>query len=245
MKRNSLFQKVKWELETAKKVLARNPPICEVRERVDRLHRLGDAFFAVQGEIEDCTTDLEAIASVFNYRAEFEERYYQAKAMYIQMDDGSVLGDDMKDESGSTLQNAVVALLEAQRVLMSNQAVVSTQTNALTAQLEDARLQPPGSRVPVAEPNLDQLLNVRLPPINIPTFNGNRKEWRSFKDLFASTIHNKQTLRDSQKLQYLLSYLEGEAKSLVSSFAITDANYMFGTSFLNDTTRTNTPYFRW
>lgn len=225
VRRNSLFQKVKWELETAKKVLTRNPPLCEVRERVDRLHRLGDAFFAVQGEIEDRTTDLEAIASVFNYRTEFEERYYEAKAMYIQMDEGSVVGDDVNNESNDNLRSAVTALLEAQRVLMSNQAVVSTQTSALTAQLEDARLHPVENRPAAQAQSLDLLLNVRLPPINIPTFKGNRKEWRSFKDLFISTIHSKQSLRDSQKLQYLLSYLDGEAKSLVSSFAITDANY--------------------
>lgn len=69
------------------------------------------------------------------------------------------------------------------------------------------------------------LLIVRLPPISVPSFNGKRKNWRSFKDIYVRTIHSRNALKASLKMQYLLSYLEGDAKRLISSFPISDANY--------------------
>lgn len=66
---------------------------------------------------------------------------------------------------------------------------------------------------------------VKLPQISIPKFTGERKQWRSFKDLFECTIHSRTDLRDSVKMQYLVSYLEGEAKRKVDSYQINDANY--------------------
>ncbi|XP_055584807.1 uncharacterized protein LOC129737670 [Uranotaenia lowii] len=220
-KRNNLFEKIKWELETARKVETRNPPVCEVRERLSRLHTLGTTFFDIQDEIEEQTESLEAVASVFNYRTEFEDRYYAAKAIYSGLEDSSDISEDTEGGSSRGIKNAIETLIQAQQVLLSSQATVSTRTNELTVQLNEMRQIGFQGAHPA-----DQQLNVRLPPINIPIFKGNRKEWQSFKDLYTSTIHNKPTLPNSQKLQYLLSYLDGEAKSLVNSFTITDANYL-------------------
>ncbi|XP_053681580.1 uncharacterized protein LOC128732358 [Sabethes cyaneus] len=68
-------------------------------------------------------------------------------------------------------------------------------------------------------------VDVRLPTLSLPVLSGDRKQWNSFKDLYLSCIHEKR-LKDSVKLQYLLSHLDGDAKKLVSAFAITDANYI-------------------
>ncbi|XP_038106683.1 uncharacterized protein LOC119766295 [Culex quinquefasciatus] len=219
-KRNSLFAKVKRELETAERVKTQNPSLSEVRERLVRLEALGNSFFDVQDQFEDGTsaTTLENLVSVFDYRKEFEDRYYAAKAIYAALDEGSGASDRSFAEPANNLKTAVAALLETQRALLSNQAAHAAQLN----QIQQGN-QPPAGQPAQAQP--DPFINVRLPPINIPKYAGVRKEWLSFKDLFVSTIHSKESLRPSQKLQYLKSLLEGDAASQISSFGISDDNY--------------------
>ena len=44
---------------------------------------------------------------------------------------------------------------------------------------------------------------VKLRPIDNPTFNGNYKYWTEFHDLYKIMIHNNQKLSPCEKLQYL------------------------------------------
>ncbi|XP_045450171.1 uncharacterized protein LOC123658924 [Melitaea cinxia] len=71
----------------------------------------------------------------------------------------------------------------------------------------------------------NNLINVRLPKITIPTFSGNYIEWTSFRDLFVSLIHNNASLDNVQKLHYLKSHLSGEAEQLLRHIPITSSNY--------------------
>ncbi|XP_039453102.1 uncharacterized protein LOC120432034 [Culex pipiens pallens] len=219
-KRNVLFEKVKRELETAKRVKSQEPSLCEVRERLERLQQLGNNFFDVQDEIEDSTpkATLQSLISVFDYRKEFEDRYYEAKSIYVELDEGSVASDVTDVQPANNIQSALAAPLQTQRALLSNQAAQAAQLN----QLQQGSQLAAGQPYP-AQP--DPFIDVRLPPIEIPKFSGDRKAWRSFKDLYVSTIHSKETLQPSQKLKYLKSFLEGDASTHVSSFDISDANY--------------------
>lgn len=67
--------------------------------------------------------------------------------------------------------------------------------------------------------------DVKLPRIQIPTFNGKYEEWQSFYDLFCSLIHSNKSLSPVQKLQYLKSNLSGEPEVLLRNYSITNANY--------------------
>ena len=67
--------------------------------------------------------------------------------------------------------------------------------------------------------------NIKLPPLHLPKFSGDMQGWPEFISLFDSSIHNSGSLQDSQKLQYLLSCLSGEPKTLVSSISIVNENY--------------------
>lgn len=73
--------------------------------------------------------------------------------------------------------------------------------------------------------NSDKSSQVQLPKINIPTFSGKYTEWITFRDLFVSMIHNNSSLDNVQRLQYLKSYLSGEAEQLVRYVQVSDANY--------------------
>nr|XP_018906843.1 PREDICTED: uncharacterized protein LOC109036879 [Bemisia tabaci] len=66
---------------------------------------------------------------------------------------------------------------------------------------------------------------VRLPKIDLKTFDGTRKQWQVFYENFKSLIHDKKSLSGLQKLTYLSSVLKGHAESYVKNVPITEANY--------------------
>ncbi|XP_062538566.1 uncharacterized protein LOC134206850 [Armigeres subalbatus] len=67
--------------------------------------------------------------------------------------------------------------------------------------------------------------HVRLPQIQLQSFDGNIDDWLSFRDLYTSLIHEKQDLPDVEKFHYLKGCLAGEAKALVDPLKITRDNY--------------------
>ncbi|XP_036339791.1 uncharacterized protein LOC118749130 [Rhagoletis pomonella] len=68
--------------------------------------------------------------------------------------------------------------------------------------------------------------NIHLPKIQVPTFSGSYQDWPSFRDLFTGAIDQKTNLTSTQKFHYLKSYLAGEALKLVKHLAPTDSNYL-------------------
>ncbi|XP_058840578.1 uncharacterized protein LOC131696067 [Topomyia yanbarensis] len=210
-KREVVFAKAKWELSVAESLSTRNPSFDEVHERRNKLVELAGNFDRIQTTIEECTSNLEDVASVFNYRLQFDEVYFQIKGIYTAYLDETQ--DRMSNcsvgtgESVNDLRDAIRALVETQQALILHQ------------------IQPTAASATGQVSNHNNPLNVKLPQLNIPVFKGERKNWHSFKDLFVSTIHSRTDLNDSLKMQYLLSYLDGEAKKMVSSFPISDANY--------------------
>ncbi|XP_062710724.1 uncharacterized protein LOC115256684 [Aedes albopictus] len=208
-KREVMFAKVKWELSVAKALHTRNPSCGEVHERREKLTELAENFEAAQTVIEENTSNLMDVTSVFNYRTQFEEIYFNVKDLYTEYLDANqdhVSWHSAGSETSNDLRDAIKALLETQQAMLDRRHAPPQQPAA-------------GGQVPNHEPQ------VKLPQLNIPVFRGERKAWNSFKDLFVSTIHNREDLKPSVKMQYLLSYLDGEAKRMVNSFPITDANY--------------------
>ena len=67
--------------------------------------------------------------------------------------------------------------------------------------------------------------SLKLPAIELPTFDGTYENWMSFQDLFKATVHSDTSLSGAEKMQYLVLSLRGEAASLVKSLQITDNNY--------------------
>lgn len=76
------------------------------------------------------------------------------------------------------------------------------------------------------EPICNKPSNVKLPKLNVPMFNGNLKAWPTFIDLFKSLIHNNKSLTDTEKFQYLLSVLSGEALTLIKNIPLSNDNYL-------------------
>nr|CAI5857751.1 unnamed protein product [Callosobruchus analis] len=73
--------------------------------------------------------------------------------------------------------------------------------------------------------NTNSKTSVKLPDLNLPTFDGNYTEYLQFPDSFSALIHNNNRLSNVEKLHYLRSCLRGEAAKVVCSLKTTDANY--------------------
>ncbi|XP_026471164.1 uncharacterized protein LOC113375440 [Ctenocephalides felis] len=69
------------------------------------------------------------------------------------------------------------------------------------------------------------LMDVKLPDIVLPKFNGEYSEWTAFIDIFNSLIHNNSKLSPVQKLHYLKGALTSSALELISTISITNENY--------------------
>lgn len=82
-----------------------------------------------------------------------------------------------------------------------------------------------GSASPVSDfANVNQISNVRLPKLNLPTFSGKYEGWFSFHDIFSKTIGGNPSITDSQRFQYLKTSLAGEASDIIDALEITDQN---------------------
>lgn len=77
-------------------------------------------------------------------------------------------------------------------------------------------------------------IDVKLPTIELPNFNGEQSHWISFHDTFKSLIDENQSLSDIQKLHYLRACVKGEASSIISTIENTSNNYAIAWGFLKE-----------
>lgn len=68
-------------------------------------------------------------------------------------------------------------------------------------------------------------VNVKLPVIKLPIFDGNYFLWLEFRDTFESLINNNETIPDINKFHYLRSSLEGSAALVIKSIEFSSQNY--------------------
>ena len=74
---------------------------------------------------------------------------------------------------------------------------------------------------------------MKLPKLDLPTFNGNILVWQEFWAIFNSTIHQ-QSLSNVIKFSYLKSSLRDAAASAVSGISVTDGNYSIAIALLKE-----------
>lgn len=79
-----------------------------------------------------------------------------------------------------------------------------------------------------------QIQSVKLPTIELPSFDGNFMHWLSFKDSFTALIHDRKDLSDVQKLIYLRSSLKGDAFNSINSLETTNSNYLVAFNIIQE-----------
>ena len=65
----------------------------------------------------------------------------------------------------------------------------------------------------------------RLPRMDLPEFDGTFQNWESFRDIFISSVVNKEKMSKVTKLRQLRKFIEGDAANLVQSYSLTDQNF--------------------
>ena len=75
---------------------------------------------------------------------------------------------------------------------------------------------------------------MKLPKLELPSFDGNPLAWREFWDAFISAIHDNLSLPAIQKHQYLRSKLKGDASSLLSGLPVNAENYEVAVRLLRE-----------
>lgn len=73
--------------------------------------------------------------------------------------------------------------------------------------------------------NKGALPPIKLPPINIPSFDGKMDSWPIFYESFKANIHLNESLNDSQKIQYLTGKLTGPALKIIAGIIPSGENY--------------------
>ena len=75
---------------------------------------------------------------------------------------------------------------------------------------------------------------VKLPKIEIVSFNGKKTKWVEFWDSFESTIDKNKRLSEVEKFNYLRGKLEGEAKRTISGLTLSKENYSVAIKILKE-----------
>ena len=65
----------------------------------------------------------------------------------------------------------------------------------------------------------------RLPEVKLAVFDGKYEEWETFWSSFRGNVDVRDDLEKTTKFIYLVQFLEGEPKEMISSLAINDDNY--------------------
>ena len=68
---------------------------------------------------------------------------------------------------------------------------------------------------------------VKLPKLDIPTFNGDLLNWKQFWEQFCVAVHNRTSISNAEKLAYLRNALkDGTAKSVIEGLSKTGEHYV-------------------
>lgn len=76
--------------------------------------------------------------------------------------------------------------------------------------------------------------HINLPKIALPHFNGDVINWRSFRDTFASLVHENPNLSNVERFHYLISSVSGAAIAVVRSVPLSGPNYEVAWNALHD-----------
>lgn len=184
----------------------------EYTVRLTRIEQLFSEFDKIQTEIEVLVdeTNLELENS---HREEFESKYFVIKAkLQKEIKQKQLVTNEVNQGNGNNSEMTATI-----NTLAQNQNQLTGILSNLTGNS--------GHSTPHGGAPIETQSKILLPVMNIPKFNGDFKEWKSFFDLFQSIIHTNNNLSTIQKYHYLKQSLEGEAASVLKHLVITEANY--------------------
>ncbi|KYQ53251.1 hypothetical protein ALC60_07614 [Trachymyrmex zeteki] len=132
--------------------------------------------------------------------------------------------------------SVLVQLLQKQMTIMKKYEAIGTAQVQASSEVRPEDNAPLGTLLRTQTELLQRLTDnsedgvtsgnrVKLPTINLPSFNGKIEEWTKFADAFKKTIHSNRALPNIQKFIYLRSCVSGAAARVIEDIELFDDNY--------------------
>ena len=143
---------------------------------------------------------------------------------------GQVEEEDIEEEIADSsefmdeIDICLTTLEDATRVEAEN--VVTPPTQANSSQ-QDQQVDEPGHGSGGGS-------KVRLPKLQLPSFDGNFKDWSAFWDSFDSAINSNQSLTPIERFSYLRASLRGSAVATINGLSLSSANYEAAVALLKE-----------
>uniref|UniRef100_A0A8D8V4D5 Uncharacterized protein n=1 Tax=Cacopsylla melanoneura TaxID=428564 RepID=A0A8D8V4D5_9HEMI len=151
-------------------------------------------------------------------RSQFRYKVCNVDNLYKEINDLVDLVNDMKSEDDSEYEPDFSDLEKSSDLL----AKVRDYQCQLMQTSSD---QSSSSKAPPSEDSHERKARVRLPPLELPSFNGDVNRFPVFYYAFKSMIHDNTELSDEQRIQYLIGKLSDKAVSVVSGVPAIGQNY--------------------
>lgn len=116
----------------------------------------------------------------------------------------------------------------------SNKHTPDAAMTSITQMLAETQSATQGLLQKLVDDKPPTMQNVKLPNLELPTFNGNIMAYQEFHDLFTATIHSNMSLSPVQKFGYLKKYLSGKPLELISGLKVCDSNYSVARDLIHD-----------
>ncbi|XP_028409239.1 uncharacterized protein LOC114531823 [Dendronephthya gigantea] len=120
--------------------------------------------------------------------------------------------------------------------LVQNTNTQITDTNSIqntNTQITDTNsIQNSNAQIPVT--SMQNSVRSKLPKLTLPKFKGDVTTYKSFWQIFESTVDKNAQLTSIDKFNYLVSLLEGQALRSIKGLAITEDNYQAALDILQE-----------
>ncbi|XP_055690269.1 uncharacterized protein LOC129793847 [Lutzomyia longipalpis] len=136
-------------------------------------------------------------------------------------------GKPIPTASGELMQQFLAFMQQSEKRYYASEVQNRESMQMLINTLKELPLgAPSGSALPV--------ITVKLPQLQLPTFDGTYGSWHTFKDRFTASVINYPHISDVQKLEYLKSAVSGDAASCIKHINTTGVNFIVAWRILLD-----------
>lgn len=172
----------------------------------------------------------DRLSSVRGILEEFNVLQYEIEILQSLDSDEIIIDDKVREE----FENFFYTLTASAKCLLK-QSKTDSQSSATSSKTHVTN----PSRISNHSNNINDSNNIKqnsfnqsnfnvalkLPEINLPTFDGSFGEWLFFRDTFRSVIHDKPDLSKTNKFHYLRLALKGEAAEIIKDLQISENSY--------------------
>jgi len=166
----------------------------------------------------DRLEDISERLQLFGSETSVEEYELLYSDLGLVWDKFEVLQDNLSEHSST---ETFVEHRKEYRNALSQYNSLRTSYSSKRAKLPPSAVCPLGA----VESDVPSESTIKLPRLNVPSFDGQKTKWLSFRDLFTNAVHHKKNLSGAEKLQFLRGSLSGEPLSLIESYTISDRHY--------------------